>query len=106
MINNHDLILMLMFSSSALFVSTITFAALWIRSRERGLRAELELRAPTTGPTAEMEHLVHAIDAIAVEVERISEAQRFTAQVLADRKDSPASAAKRISAPERVNTPH
>jgi hypothetical protein len=106
MINNHDLILMLMFSCSALFVTTITFATLWVRSRERGLRAELDLRVQASGSTAEMDHLVHAIDAIAVEVERISEAQRFTAQVLVDRKDSPAGAAKRIQAPERVNTPH
>jgi hypothetical protein len=43
------------------------------------------------------------VDAIAIEVERISEAQRFTAQVLAERLDFPAGP-KRV--PERVITPH
>lgn len=32
-----------------------------------------------------LEHMEHAIDSIAVEVERISEGQRFTTKLLADR---------------------
>ena len=41
-----------------------------------------------------------AIDAIAIEVERISEAQRFVTKLLAERK------APAASLPERVITPH
>lgn len=37
-----------------------------------------------------LERLDTAVDAMAVEVERVSEAQRFTAKVLADRHGSPA----------------
>jgi len=37
-----------------------------------------------------LQHLEQAVDAIAIEIERISEAQRFTTKLLADReKDSP-----------------
>jgi hypothetical protein len=34
-----------------------------------------------------LQHLEQAVDAIAVEVERISEAQRFSARLLAERKE-------------------
>ena len=34
-----------------------------------------------------LEHLQQSVDAIAVEVERIAEAQRFTAKLLAERAD-------------------
>ncbi len=40
------------------------------------------------------------IDAIAIEVERVSEAQRFVTKILAERK------APAASIPERVITPH
>lgn len=51
-----------------------------------------------------------AVDAIAIEVERIAEAQRFAAQLLADRL--PARSGERVgelvspSTARRVNTPH
>jgi hypothetical protein len=35
---------------------------------------------------AQMQHLMQSVDAIAIEVERISEGQRFTTRMLADRK--------------------
>lgn len=38
--------------------------------------------------TAQLEHLNHAVDAIAVEVERISEGQRFTTRLLTDQRES------------------
>lgn len=41
---------------------------------------------------AQMQHLMQSVDAIAIEVERISEGQRFATKMLAERKsDSPAS---------------
>lgn len=47
-------------------------------------------RGPTTPPmpaemTARLERMEQALDSIAIEVERISEAQRFTTKLLADK---------------------
>lgn len=43
--------------------------------------------APAISPelAAQIERMEHAIDSIAIEVERISEGQRFTTKLLADR---------------------
>ena len=46
---------------------------------------------------ARMERIEHAVDAIAVEVERISEGQRFTTKLLSERAD----AAPALSAPAK-----
>jgi hypothetical protein len=51
---------------------------------------------------ARFNQLVDAVDAIALEVERISEAQRFTARLIAERQ-APAPPARRDSG---VTTPH
>jgi len=103
--NKNELIALLALSNVILFGGTVTFVALWIRARERAIRAAINAKRETEGSTAEIEHLVNAVDAIAVEVERISEAQRFTTKVLIERGD--VSPAKRIAAvPERVITPH
>jgi hypothetical protein len=101
MLNSHDLAVLFCMSSVGLLTTTLGFAILWVRARERAIRATLETRR-AEGPNAELTHLVHSIDAIAVEVERISEAQRFTVQLLGE-KDS-ASAPKRVVG--RVITPH
>ena len=46
-----------------------------------------QLSAPGNGVTAaQLEPMRHALDAIALEVERISEAQRFTTKVLSERQ--------------------
>jgi hypothetical protein len=39
---------------------------------------------------AQMQHLMQSVDAIAIEVERISEGQRFTSKMLAERQQQPA----------------
>jgi hypothetical protein len=39
---------------------------------------------------AQMQHLMQSVDAIAIEVERISEGQRFTSKMLAEREQRPA----------------
>lgn len=49
----------------------------------------LDLTSRLDAIAARLEHLDTAVDTVAVEVERISEAQRFTARVLAER-NSPA----------------
>jgi hypothetical protein len=101
MLNAEDLVVLLSFSSAFLFVATITFAVLWVRARERFLR---QRREPVLdAPPDRIEHLVNAVETMAVEVERISEAQRFTTQVLAKRLGDPVDP-RRV--PERVITPH
>jgi hypothetical protein len=105
MINGRDLaMILMMLASGGFFTTTIIFSILWLRARERALRLTLTSRAGHEAPAAEIEHLVHAVDAIAVEVERISEAQRFTAQVLAERTEAESPLVKRF--PGRVITPH
>jgi hypothetical protein len=48
--------------------------------------------APSMSPelAAQIERMEHAIDSIAIEVERISEGQRFTTKLLAERNTSAA----------------
>jgi hypothetical protein len=41
-----------------------------------------------TETDARIERIEHAVDAIAIEIERISEAQRFTTRLLSDRVSS------------------
>ncbi len=50
--------------------------------------------------TERLGRMEQGIDAIAIEVERVSEAQRFVTKLLAERK------APAASIPERVITPH
>ena len=101
-ISSEDLIDLLFVVSGGLLTTTLVFAILWVRSRERALKARLAHR-DSAALTDDVTHLVQAVDAIAIEVERISEAQRFTALTLAERS-SGAGGAKRIG--ERVITPH
>ena len=44
---------------------------------------------PSPDVIARLERMEHAIDSIAVEVERISEGQRFTTKLLSDREGGP-----------------
>jgi hypothetical protein len=99
--DTDSLVVLLFFSSAFLLVTTITFAALWVRARERFLRQKAE--PVLDAPPDRIEHLVNAVETMAVEVERISEAQRFTTQVLAKRLGEPIDARR---AAERVITPH
>jgi len=101
---HKEIFALLVLSNIVLFTSTVTFITLWVRARERAIRATVDSRRPVD-PQTDIERLVNAVDAIALEVERISEAQRFTTKVLVERNDS-SGAAKRLSSPERVITPH
>ena len=57
----------------------------WGRPR----RTPPELLHQLTVLTERIEHVDTAIEAIAIEVERVSEAQRFTAKLLAERGAAP-----------------
>ena len=56
-------------------------------------RIEREPRQPVLPPdvSARLERMEQALDSIAIEVERISEGQRFTTKLLAERNTSAAS---------------
>jgi hypothetical protein len=54
---------------------------------------------------ARLDRLEQAMDAIAIEIERISEGQRFVTKVLTERNAPPASLAERQSR-HQSNTPH
>ena len=59
----------------------------------RAYARRLDARPFTAVPgdvTARLERMEQAIDSIAIEVERISEGQRFTTKLLSDRTASPA----------------
>jgi hypothetical protein len=74
---------------------TAGFVGAWLGARfgaraaaRRALReAPRELGA--LGTTSQLRELAQAVDTVAVEVERISEAQRFTAKLLAERAAAP-----------------
>lgn len=104
MLSHHQAMDLLILSSAGLLTTTIVFAVLWVRARERAIRATLEASRRLEQTSPDLQHLVHAVDSIAVEVERISEGQRFTTQLLSERVQP--GQQKRPSLPERVITPH
>ena len=65
-----------------LFGSTIGFAALWIRARDRATRAESLLEGLRLG--GRTDSMSPALDAIAEEVERIGEGQRFITRIMSE----------------------
>ena len=77
----------------------------YIGARRAARRTMLEAMAasPAQVSEARLNQLVNAVDAIALEVERISEAQRFTARLLAERQAPPSPLAHRDPG---VTTPH
>ena len=73
----------------------------------RFVRQYLELRstrriAPPPAQDDRLDRIEMIVEATAVEVERISEANRFMAKLLAERAGAPAPSSR----PERVITPH
>lgn len=81
-------------------VSIRSITGLWMK------RMEMQRHSlPITALGQQMERIESAVEVIALEVERISEAQRFSARLLAERDPSRLPVAAR--APEsRITTPH
>jgi hypothetical protein len=73
----------LFFATVGLLVSSATLAVLWLRARERAARAESYLDG-LRAQAGRHEDTLPALDAIAVEVERIGEGQRFLTRALTD----------------------
>lgn len=73
------------------FVMITTIVTTVIRSRERMRAMDREALTPMNGETSmRLERIEQAIEAMAVEVERISEGQRFVTRLLAERGKEPA----------------
>jgi hypothetical protein len=68
------------------FVGAWLGAYIGARRAARKTMLEAMAASPAQATEARLSHLVDAVDAIALEVERISEAQRFSARLLAERQ--------------------
>ena len=82
MVHVRDIAELLFLASCGLFTTTVAFAALWIRARERATRAESLLEGIRMGGRGESTS--PALDAIAEEVERIGEGQRFITRIMSE----------------------
>jgi hypothetical protein len=88
--------------STALIASNVAVAIALIRARRRIRQLE---QGHTALQPAGSERLEQAVEAIAIEVERISEGQRFTTKLLAERRDATPETGPH-GAPGRIITPH
>ena len=95
---------------TVIVMSTASFVLIALGARILWRRGSL--RTPTTGAPHDeqrMERLETAVDTIAIEVERISEAQRFMVGLLSESLPARAERAGELASPEKgglVNTPH
>ena len=103
MLDNDDLIALLTIGCVTLGTSALALAIAWVRARERAIRAQSELKALGES-RAGVRRLEEAVDAISLEVERISEGQRFVSKLLADRNEQLLSPPE-LKAPRSI-TPH
>jgi hypothetical protein len=94
---------MLAFQALSLVCLTTGFvASLRFLRRYIELKHERSMRTATDGLSERLDRIEGAVETTALEVERISEANRFVAKLLADRSEP----VKPRSSPERVITPH
>lgn len=82
------LIVMTVFATAAYIVRTIANAVMRVAAGRTAAGGELS--SGGAAADARLARLEQAVDAIAVEIERISEGQRFTTKLLADRAQRPA----------------
>jgi hypothetical protein len=86
-LRDHYLVL---FAAAGTIAAVVGFVAAWLGAQFGGKRAarlaaEEALAANRAMLGQDLMALVQAVDAIALEVERLSEGQRFTARLLAER---------------------
>ena len=81
--------------ATAAFVASLRFVRQYLESRN-----DRRIALPPPAQTDRLERMI--VEATAIEVERISEANRFLAKLLAERTGAPAPQSR----PERVITPH
>ena len=99
MVNPEIVIVPAVFS----LTSVVLIVRMWLRHREKmaGLGAGVARGSDVEG---RLERIEQAVDAIAIEMERIGEGQRFVTKLLAERPALRADA--QSAARERVITPH
>lgn len=68
----------------AFFVTVASIVRMVLQHKERRLDRESHFGAVGAGSDARLERMEQAIDAMALELERISEAQRFTTRLLSE----------------------
>jgi hypothetical protein len=93
------------FASAASIIWAVAFAwTRWlVRPQQEPLIAGKDQQYRLEQRLASIEH---AVQTIAVEVERLAEGQRLTARLLADRLPQGASAPRLVPEHRRVDTPH
>jgi hypothetical protein len=93
------------FASAAAIIWAVAFAwTRWlVRPREEPLIASQDHQYRLEQRLANIEH---AVQAIAIEIERLGEGQRLTARLLADRLPQDALAPRIVPEHRRVDTPH
>jgi hypothetical protein len=97
-----DFVIAVAFWSTALIASNVAVAVALVRARKRIRQLEQGHSSLQPGGS---ERLEQAVEAIAIEVERISEGQRFTTRLLAERRDAtPESELRHL--PGQIITPH
>lgn len=80
---------------------TLLFAFLGVLLYRWGWRrAKKQFAAPGSSDPAQIQNLQQAVDVIAVEVERISEGQRFVSKLLTERLEGAASERERVLVPK------
>src|ERR1043165_4037727 len=79
-----ELIPMVLFGCITIAAIGVPLARAYARKIERGGSSQ---PSPPPDLTARLERMEQAIDSIAIEVERISEGQRFTTKLLAERNN-------------------
>jgi hypothetical protein len=97
-----DFVIAVAFWSTVLIASNVAVAIALVRARKRIRQLEQGHPSLSTGGS---ERLEQAVEAIAIEVERISEGQRFTTKLLAERRDATPEIEPR-RAPGQIITPH
>ena len=105
-LREHYLLLFGSAGTVALIVGGISaLLGSWWGARRAARRAMEDASLHGAGPRIEvrLEQLAQSVDLIALEVERIAEAQRFAARLLAERQAAPATQARRDPG---VITPH
>jgi hypothetical protein len=96
----------LVLALGAMTTGALGFAVAWIRARERALRAEQRLVDRSASGDERAERFERALDAMAIDLERLAEGQRFTTKLLAERAAPGHESNPLPASPIAHHTPH
>ena len=84
---HESVAILLAMAASGLLLTTLGLASAWFRARDRAIKAETMLKSiPAQYDAERFDRLDLAVDTIAYELERLSEAERFQTKLLAGRE--------------------